>query len=151
MIAYVTETFRKAPVNNPNLDDTETWLRDFRHLVASLQITSESVTSLLSMASSAISTGRPLPPYLKTEKPFHLGEVLESLDTDILSIRHVTEPGYAAFAVMQVATTMINEDLAGLLAETKKLVGEVDFNVNVVRMEDLEGDVDPIEAVEKRG
>ena len=94
---------------------------------------------------------RPLPPYLKTEEPFHLGQRLEGLDTDILSVRHVTESGYAAFAVLQVATMMINEDLTGLLAESNKLVGEVDFSINVVRMEDLEGDVDPIGAVEKRG
>jgi len=39
----------------------------------------------------------------------------------------VCEPGYAAFAVMQVKTMLLGDDLEGLLRETKKLVGEVDF------------------------
>ena len=60
------------------------------------------------------------------------------------------EPGYAAFAVMQIAATMLADDLEGLLRETKKLVGEMDFSVNVVREEDYEADVDPVAAVEKR-
>ena len=51
---------------------------------------------------------------------------------------------------MQVATTMLADDLDGLLRETKNLVGEVDFGISVVRMEDLEGDVDPITARKKR-
>jgi hypothetical protein len=37
-----------------------------------------------------------------------------------------------------------------LLRETKKLVGEMDFSVNVVRDGDWEADVDPVRAVEKR-
>ena len=60
------------------------------------------------------------------------------MDADILSPRHVLEPGYAAFAVMQVATVMIADDLEGLLAETKMPVGEVKSGIEAPRAEDLE-------------
>lgn len=131
------------------LTDSE-WMTDFKQLIASLQLTSHNVTSLLAIISAAISSGKPLPPYLKAPEPYRLGELLEGLDTDILSTKHVTEPGYAAFAVMQVSTTMLADDLAGLLHETKKLVGEADFSMDIVKVEDYEGDIDPITAAEKR-
>ncbi len=125
------------------------WLSDFNHIVGSLQLTFQEVTTLLSMMSGAISTGKPLPPFLKVQKTYDLGLLLEGLDTDILSTRHVCEPGYSAFAVMQIATTMVVEDLNGLLSETKKLVGEVDFSADVVRWEDLEGTIEPLRAGEE--
>ena len=53
------------------------------------------------------------------------------------------------FAAMQVATTMVVEDLNGLLSETKRLVGEVNFSADVVRWEDLEGAIEPLRAGEK--
>ena len=150
MIAYVTESFRTLPIHGRDPVSSSSWLTDFRQLIASLQLTSQSVTSLLSIVSSAISTGKPLPPYLKAPDALQLSQRLEGLDKNILSTSHVCEPGYAAFAVMQIATTMLADDLEGLLRETKKLVGEMDFNVNVVREEDYEADVDPVAAVEKR-
>jgi hypothetical protein len=150
MIAYVTESFQNLPTDARTQTSSDWWLKDFKQLIASLELTSQEVTSLLSVVSSAIATGQSLPPYLKAPEPYHLGQLLDDLDTDILSTRHVCEPGYAAFAVMQVATAMLADDLDGLLRETKNLVGEVDFSIHVVRMEDLEGDVDPVTASKKR-
>jgi hypothetical protein len=150
MIAYVTESFQNLPTGAHTPTSSDWWLKDFKQLIASLEITSHEVASLLSVVSGAITTGQPLPPYLKAPKPYHLGQLLDNLDADILSTRHVCEPAYAAFAVMQVATAMMADDLDGLLRETKNLVGEVDFNVNVVRIEDLEANVDPVTASKKR-
>ena len=129
MIAYVTETFRDFPAGVDKQFTSESWMKDFRQLISSLQLTSQNFTSVLSIVAAAISTGRPLPPYLKAPKPVHLSQLLESLDADILNPRHVLEPGYAAFAVMQVATAMLADDLEGLLEETKNLVGEVKFGI----------------------
>jgi hypothetical protein len=150
MIAFVTESFRTLPMHGRDPASSSSWLTDFRQLIASLRLTSESATSLLTIVSSAISTGKPLPPYLRVPGALQLSQRLERLDKDILNTRHVFEPGYAAFAVMNVATTMLADDLEGLLRETKKLVGEMNFRVNVVRDEDLEADVDPVEAAAKR-
>jgi hypothetical protein len=97
------------------------------------------------MISAAISTGKPLPPFLNLEKVYHLSKLLEKHDVQILSTRNVCEPGYSAFAVMEVATRMLVDDLEGLLRETKILVGEVALgNVDVVAFEDLEADLDPV-------
>ena len=148
MIAFVTQTFKELPENThfKSSDGTvigvtnKTWLKDFKDLIATLELTSHSVTSLLAIISGAIVTGKPLPPYLKAPDRYHIGERLSSMDSDILSTKHVCEPGYSAFAVMQVSTTMLAEDLAGLLAETKKLVGEAEFNLDIVQ-EDYEKNV----------
>ena len=141
MIAFVTQTFKELPENahfksshgNGVGDAPGTWLKDFEDLISNLELTSHSVTSLLAIISGAIVIGKPLPPYLKAPDRYHIGERLSSMDSDILNTKHVCEPGYSAFAVMQVSTTMLAEDLAGLLAETKKLVGEAEFNLDIVQ------------------
>ncbi|EXJ61463.1 uncharacterized protein A1O5_11779 [Cladophialophora psammophila CBS 110553] len=149
MIAWTTKTFKEIPeaaghVEAPNslvaTDGTGTWLKDFTKLISSLELTSHSVTSLLAILSGAIGSGKPLPPYLRPPERFHIGEMLSSLDAGILDTKHICEPGYSAFAVMQVCTTMLNEDLADLLADTKKLVGEAEFNLDIVQ-EDYERNV----------
>lgn len=145
MIAYATETFRMLPTADNTQNASGSWLKDLKHLIASLQLTSQEVTSLLSIVAAAISTGRPMPPYLKAPQPINFRQLLDSMDDDILSTRHVLEPGYAAFAVMQVSSTMLRDDLEGLLEETKNLVGEAKFNIDVTGVKDLEsGDADPI-------
>ena len=145
MIASVTEMFRMFPTAENTQNAVGSWLKDLKHLIASLQLTSQEVTSLLSMVAAAISTGKPMPPYLKAPQRINLRRLLESMDDDILSTRHVLEPGYAAFAVMQVSSTMLRDDLEGLLEETKNLVGEAKFNTDVAGMRELEsGDADPV-------
>lgn len=144
MIAYVTETFRMLPSGKNTQNTPKSWLKDFRGLIVSLQLTSEEVTSLLCIVAAAISTGKPIPPYLKAPRSIQLRQLLGSMDNDILSTRHVLEPGYSAFAVMQVSSTMLRDDLEGLLEEAKNLVGESKFNVGGTIVEDLENDVYPV-------
>jgi hypothetical protein len=144
MIAYVTESFQVLPNENNTQNTTGVWFQDFKHLIISLQLTSQEITSLLSIVAASISTGRPMPPYLKAPQSIHLGQLLDSMDTDILSTRHVLEPGYAAFAVMQVSSTMLGDDLEGLLDETKNLVGETEFNINNIGVEDPKNNADPV-------
>ena len=90
-------------------------MQDFRELLKTATHTSNEITSLLSLLSLSITTGQPLPPYMKTPTPFSLGRKLESMDRDILSLRHLAEPGYAAFAMMQVTTHCIIADIDKLL------------------------------------
>jgi len=87
------------------------WMNDFNKLVGQVSTTSHDITSILSLLSSSISSGQPLPPYLKVPNPFALTRKLEALDGDILSVRHIAEPGYAAFAVMEIASRSITADL----------------------------------------
>ncbi|KIW15196.1 hypothetical protein PV08_05241 [Exophiala spinifera] len=141
MMAYVSKTFSQLPDGelpdsaDVNGETKSSWLRDFKSLVTSLELASHNVTSILAILSSAIGSGKPLPPYLRAPERFHIGQMLTSLDSEILSTRHVCEPGYSAYAVIQVSTTLLEEDLADLLSEAKKLVGEADFDLDVVQLD----------------
>lgn len=97
-------------------DNSDTvWLRDFKRLMASAYLTTHEITSLLALLSASISNSQPLPPYLKTPRPYGFIERLRELDKDILSLRHCNEPGYAAFSVLQVSTRCIIGDLEKLI------------------------------------
>jgi hypothetical protein len=48
-------------------------------------------------------------------QPYMLSRKLETLDPDILSLRHIDEPEYAIFAVFQVASRCILFELETLL------------------------------------
>lgn len=108
------------------------------------------MTSLLTAISGAIATRKPLPLYLKAQKLPLLSELLTDLDASILTVQHVCEPGYSAFAVMEVTLAMMVDDLSELLRETKNLVGEMDFIADIVRDDDLVASVHSSAAAEKR-
>ena len=44
-------------------------------------------------------------------EPFQFLKRLESMDRDILDIRHIAEPEYSAFAVLQAVTQFISSDV----------------------------------------
>lgn len=147
MISFATKIFKEHPVDahvngvaSSTLSTESTWAKDFNQVMSTLELTSHGVTSLLAILSGAITSGRPVPPYLRVPEAYHLGEALEGVETDVLNTKHVCEPGYSAFAVMQLSTTMLAEDLAGLLEDTKSLVGEAEFNLDIVQ-EDYERSV----------
>lgn len=117
-------------------EDEVAWLSNFRRLIRSVKMTSHEITSTLCLLSSSIASGQPLPPYLTTPKPYQLSAKLEALDKDILSFRHVAEPGYAAFAVIQISTRCIIADLDRLLTNVRALVGELDFSFHTVSTSD---------------
>ena len=112
------------------------WLHDFERLIGDASYTSEQVTTLLTLLSASITTEQALPPYLRVPEPYILSQKLDDLDKDILSIRHIAEPGYASFAVVQIGTRFIYEDLRRLVAGIKDLVGELDFSFHIVSTSD---------------
>lgn len=46
-------------------------------------------------------------------------------------MRHVEEPGYSAYAVLQVCSSLVTDDLRRLVEDVKELVGETDFSFTV--------------------
>lgn len=112
LISYASNSFIHDPSASP---EKATWNADFARLVSTIGPTSQEITSTLALLSSAVTNGNPLPPYLKSPQPYQLSARLEELDSDILSISHVTEPGYSAFAVMQIASSLISDDLGKLI------------------------------------
>lgn len=110
LIAYSTRDYLHDPENV-----SSTWLNDLTKVTQEIKPTSHEITKLLIMLSSALYDGKPLPPYLKPPASFRLSSVLQDLDPDILSAKHFLEPGYASFAVTQVASKLISDDLCGIL------------------------------------
>jgi Aromatic acid exporter family member 2 len=117
------------------LDDDTTmtqWQHDFRRLMGTINPTSHATSMVLSLLSASIREAQPLPPYLPIPQPYGLSARLEELDGDILSLRHVNEPGYAVFAVLQLSSRCIFLDMQKLVTTVKELVGEMDFSYHVV-------------------
>lgn len=107
LISYASTAF--SLVRDDVHDDG--WQADFRRLLGSVQTTSHDITSRLCILSNSISNGTPLPPYMKPLEPYGLLKTLQAVDKDILGVSHIAEPGYAAFAVMQIASRSLIFDL----------------------------------------
>lgn len=106
---------------NLNLNEAEPkpesleWHESFRALQTSVQQTSDEITSLLCLLSSSILYGQPLPPHLHIPAPYSLLQRMQAANRHILDISHVTEKGYSAFAVLQIASRSICVDLYELV------------------------------------
>ena len=98
---------------NESVSSQSSWSLTFRPALGSAILTNIEITILLSLFSASINNGTPLPPYLHK--------------SDIFGMRHLNEPYYAAFGVMQVCATCIVRDVDGLLECVRRLVGELDF------------------------
>ena len=123
LISYATKSLVEAKDSR----DEHTWIHDFRRLLSSIEHTTQEVTSTLALLSASVTNGSPLPPYLKVPEPYALSDKLEAMDRGILSLDHVAEEGYASFAVTQVASSLVSQDLRKLVDNVKALVGEVNF------------------------
>jgi hypothetical protein len=116
LIAYSSSAFAHPKYTADTTDHSQVqWFQDFRRVVDEAHLTSHEITSTLALLSSSITNGQPLPPYLVAPQAYRLSKRMEAIDRDILSMRHVAEPGYAAFAVLQISTSCISMDLEKLL------------------------------------
>ncbi|KAH8599866.1 hypothetical protein B0O99DRAFT_564613 [Bisporella sp. PMI_857] len=134
LISYATESWSiDADDRYPNTTPASrrAWLNDLTALVDQIGPTSSRITSLLSLLSASVRQGSALPPHIPLPQPYNLSRRLEALDKGILDFRHIEEPGYSAYAVMQVASSLITDDLARLVDHVKDLVGENDFTFHV--------------------
>jgi len=136
LISFASQTFTDMNLASDGSNSESEWLRDFRRLVRDANVTSREVTTLLALLSASVASGQPLPPYLKTPEAYQLSTKLDAMDKDILSVRHIVEPGFAAFACIQIGTKCIADDLKALLRDVKELVGELDFSFHVVSTAD---------------
>lgn len=113
LLGYASDTLMR--LNEDDDASNSIWMHDFRRVVGHAKITTHEVTSLLCLLSASITNRQPLPPYLKTPRPYSFSKRLEALDKDILSIKHIAEPGFAAFAVLQISTRCIVGDVERLM------------------------------------
>ena len=73
-----------------------------------------------------MASGNPLPPILSLQEPFRLVNALEERDGG-LKLDHLVEPGFIAFAVVQVAIGVMRDDLIRVIGMVEELVGRVEF------------------------
>lgn len=132
LISYASLSFAQ------DQEEGSQWSNDFRTVLDGAIMTSRDVTTLLSLLSSSISNGQPMPPHLHAPQAYQLSQRLEAIDKDILSIRHINEPCYAAFAVVQISTRHIMGDLHKLLTDVREIVGELDFSFHTISTADLD-------------
>ncbi|KAF2863186.1 hypothetical protein K470DRAFT_211067 [Piedraia hortae CBS 480.64] len=111
---------------------TSRWRDDFQRIMSEADIATHQITTLLTLFSGSITTGTPLPPYLQVPEPYELSKHLDEIDKDILSVRHIAEPGYSAFALIQLGSRCMVEDVRLILKAMKELVGEMDFSFHIV-------------------
>jgi hypothetical protein len=99
-MAYASSTLS---LNDKPAGDHTAWSNDFRRLVTDAHTTSNQITSILSLLSSCLSNGQALPPYLEMPQPFAFVR------------RHIGEPEYSAFAVLQICGGSVTADLEKLV------------------------------------
>ena len=136
LIAYSSKAF----ASEDSSQNESEWLRDFRALTTDLQLTSHELTSILCLVSASVTNSQPLPPYLAMPKSLGLAQRMDSVDPGILSIQHIAEPCYAAFAVLEVASSLIVEEMRLTVKKVQELVGEVDFSFHIVSTKDDDGE-----------
>ncbi|KIW21166.1 hypothetical protein PV08_01746 [Exophiala spinifera] len=151
LINYSSQAFVTRPDRSGDLDDYDDkvpdrghpmghlptryveseWLSDFRRLTAEAAVTNHELTSIICLVAASISNSQPLPPYVRVPPPIHLADQLSRIDPGILSVQHINEPCYAAFAVLEIASVLIMQETTAVLAKVKELVGEVDFSLHM--------------------
>ena len=67
-----------------------------------------------------------------------------------MSVKNVAEPGYAAFAVLQISTRCIQMDVERLLEKVRGLVGVMDFSFHVVSTKGADSGTSSEETLVKR-
>ncbi|KAL4994034.1 hypothetical protein BDV10DRAFT_12202 [Aspergillus recurvatus] len=76
---------------------------------------SHATTSLLCHLGSAVLNAQPLPPYLSTGLSFQLARSVRQTDKDLMSIRHIRDPAFSAFASLEVLRSVVGVGLGELL------------------------------------
>ena len=152
LISFATQTWSATASPHPDSSTPShrEWLEDLAVLLNEVGPTTHIFTSTLALLSASVTQGSALPPYIAVPEPYGLSRRLEELDKGILDTKHVEEPGYSAYAVTQVASSLVTDDLKRLTEDVKSLVGEVDFSFKVV-ISETSSEADILGADDRKG
>lgn len=123
---------------NPSTDD-RVWIDALAEVLDDVAPMQHTIICTLTLISNALQSGHALPPHIPLPRPYELTRQLEALGANkgnkttfgLLDARNMAENGYAEFAVLQVCSTLVCDDLNGLLKSVTQLVGVVDFSYRV--------------------
>ena len=137
LISITSATFSHLEDDDDNnTQEGSRWLQNLRRIISEANLTSQAITSVLTLLSAAIINKQALPPYVRLPEPYALTQKLDAIDSDVLNVRHIAEPGYASFACIQIVTKNLNDEMKDLLASVKALVGELDFSYHIISTTD---------------
>ncbi|CAZ85468.1 unnamed protein product [Tuber melanosporum] len=116
------------------------WAEDLSTLLRNVDTQMDKITSLLCLLSASLASGNPLPPSLSLPAPFRLARAMEERDGGV-RLDHLVEPGFVAFAVVQVAIGVMRDDLVRVIGMVEELVGRVEFPEERSSLDDLKVEV----------
>ena len=105
------------------------WLSDLSQLVGPMHSSEEKMNLVLVQLASAITTGHSIQSGLESTTPFQLTAKLMKIDPDILDVKHMTELGYSAYAVMEIVSSTLTYKLKLLIDSVEALVGVTSFEL----------------------
>ncbi|KAI0127860.1 hypothetical protein BJ170DRAFT_391372 [Xylariales sp. AK1849] len=120
-------------------DQDRAWINALSDLLTNVTSTKDTIICTLALLSNSLQQGHPLPPNVPLPKPYELTQQLEHMTAEkggktprgLLDARNMSENGYAEFAVLQVCSSLVCDDLEGLVKSVGQLVGVVDFSFRV--------------------
>ncbi|ETN45021.1 uncharacterized protein HMPREF1541_09897 [Cyphellophora europaea CBS 101466] len=126
-----------SPGKSVDPQEKDRWLHDFRAFAATRPFSHPSTTSSLCLAAASLVNAQPLPPNVHLPGAASTAGTAESgrfaeqeaREEEILSVKHIENPCYAAFAVLEVASGLVAEEVRGVVESVKELCGEVGFGV----------------------
>ncbi|KAI1871436.1 uncharacterized protein JN550_004430 [Neoarthrinium moseri] len=135
-LTLISHTVTWSP--NPSPED-RVWINALAVLLTDISTTRDTIICILALLSNSLQSGRPLPPNIPLPKPYELTRQLEHLRLPnsepgalgLLDARNMSENGFAEFAVLQVCSSLVCDDLDGLVKSVGQLVGVVDFSFRV--------------------
>jgi hypothetical protein len=128
VITYASEAFTAARLSASSSE----WLTQFAQSRAESSRKSHELITLLSLLSASLKNKQPLPPYLKPPGYFNLFDQAVGSDPNILGLENINEPGFRAFAVIEVSHVCMVDSVSNIFKHVRDLVGEVDFSYQVV-------------------
>ena len=90
------------------------------------------LVTLLSLLSASLKNKQPLPSYLNVPEYYNMFDQAVGTDSTLLGLENVNEPGFRAFAVIEVAHVCMVDSVTDIVKHVRDLVGEVDFSYRVV-------------------
>lgn len=98
------------------IDVRNEWMKQLAEIASeSPEFNSHRITALLCHLSASISNSQPLPPYLTSPDSFPLARRMQTIDNELLSIRHVADPAFSAFVSLEVLRSVVGFGLRDLL------------------------------------
>lgn len=97
--------------NSDNTQPHGKWIKNLARAANVPEFHSHIITSVLYHLSAAVINGFSLPPYLTPPNPFPLARNLRNIDEDLLNIRNIEDPSFAAFVAIEVLSSMVSSNL----------------------------------------